>query len=280
MLTRVTAKTQQSRHPGRGEPCGSGLLTERSERSLGFRLYREIRDHAPAGWTHAERLVAWVIADDASDETRRSWIKLPEIMARTGIKTESGVRQVLQRLAARGYEFRIPIAKGRDGRPVFAAKGHSLDFLVPSMPHRRLQPGTYGKGDSDEAPIAAKGDSPQSPLSSVKPSLLNGSPNVASRRARASAGAKHNVQTIIRAVKAAVADVHGEREAICLSDEEALGLYYSHVTEDARAGIRDLPAYMAKILGDAPYLDTFLANSVPVCVTCVRWEDECRCPAA
>lgn len=98
---------------------------------MGYLLYREVRDALPADCTPTERLVAWAIADDANDKTRRSWIKMPELMQRTGIKTESGVRKVLQRLAARGWEFRVPITTGKDGRAVFAARGHSLDYTVP-----------------------------------------------------------------------------------------------------------------------------------------------------
>lgn len=251
---------------------------------MGYKLYRQIRDSAPADWTHAERLVAWVIADDASDKTRRSWIKLPEIMARSGIRSESGVRQALQKLAARGYEFRVPITKGRDGRPVFAAKGHSLDYLVPPLPDRRLNPAPFDEGDSDERPKAAKGASDESPLSSVRPSLLTKDgprEDLASRRARTAsrASANRDIPAIIRDVKRAVAEVDGEREAVILSDDEALGLYFSYVTAEARTKIRDLVAYMARIIGDCQGIDGALSNSEDVCPSCVNWESNCKCAA-
>jgi hypothetical protein len=115
---------------------------------MGYRLYREIRDRAPAQWTAGERLVALMIADHADDNTRKA-IRLPVagyrrerdgrwvdgLTDRTGLSA-AGVSKALQRLAARGFEFRIPISVGKDGRPVFAAKGHALDFAVPAIPQR------------------------------------------------------------------------------------------------------------------------------------------------
>jgi hypothetical protein len=99
---------------------------------VGFKLYREVRDFAPADWSQSEFVVALMIADDASDTTRRSWIPLPLLCARTRL-TERGLRAALHRLAAGGHEFRVSHGYGRDGRPVFAAKGHAVDYLIPDM---------------------------------------------------------------------------------------------------------------------------------------------------
>lgn len=246
---------------------------------MGYKLYREIRDRAPADWTHAERLVAWVIADDANDETRRSWIKLPELMERTGIKSQSGVRQALQKLADRGYEFRMPFTRGRDGRLVFAARGHSLDYLMPPMPERRLNRVPLAKGDSSECPSASKGDSSESPLSSGKPSLLNGRKDMVSRRARAKRErvSARTIDEVIEATRDAAVEAYGTADVAEVSDDEWLGLYFTH---KGKAEVHDVRAYMGKIFGDAPYLDTFLANSEPVCVTCVKWESDCQCASS
>ena len=112
---------------------------------MGYELYREVRDGAPTDWTLAERLVALLIADNANDQTRRSWIPVAGrqrkgrwvdgLTEQSGL-TRAGVSKALQRLSARGFEFRIPISQGKDGRPVFAVRGHSLDFLVPPIPPR------------------------------------------------------------------------------------------------------------------------------------------------
>jgi len=253
---------------------------------MGYKLYREIRDNAPADWTAAERLVAWVIADDASDKTRRSWLKLPDLCQRAGL-TADGVRKALQRLAARGYEFRIPVCTGRDGRPVFAVRGHSLDYLVPVLPARpKAVPGgcLSSKGGTSGLPSGEKGGTPVPPLSSVRPSLLtNDGPreDLASRRARTAsrASANRDIPAIIRDVKAAVTQVDGEREAVILSDDEALGLYFSYVTPEARPKVHDLVAYMVRIIGDCNGIDGALSNSEDVCPSCVRYESDCQCAA-
>ena len=99
---------------------------------MGYKLYREVRDFAPAGLTSGELVVAWVIADDANDTTRRSWISHAELCFRARLGP-SAIRGALAKLAARGYEFRVPHGPGKDGRTVFATKGHATDYLVPDF---------------------------------------------------------------------------------------------------------------------------------------------------
>ncbi len=102
----------------------------------------------------------------------------------------------------------------------------------------------------------------------------------ASRRAHASGErATRTVDQVISEVREAVTAVHGETEARWLSDDEALGLYAVYANPQD-APVRDLVAYMTKILSDAPYLDTLMANVEPVCRQCQHWESECSCPAA
>lgn len=100
--------------------------------NVGYRLYREVLDFAPADLSSGELIVALVIADDARDQNRVSWITLPLLCARTRLKPSS-VRAALSKLASRGYEFRVPHGYGKDGRPVFAARGHAVDYVVPDM---------------------------------------------------------------------------------------------------------------------------------------------------
>ena len=197
---------------------------------MGYRLYREIRDYAPLDWTPTERLVALMIADDAGEETRKSWIKLPELMARTGVRTESGIRQALQRLAKRGYEFRVPIAKGKDGRSVFAVKGHSLDFIVPPMPDRRLSGVAYPKAtvmDGKATVADAKGDCPESPLSSEP--LPQISPHEVQKKAprraeRSARGDNSDTQPIVDDVRRAAVHAYGD-SAADLTDEQCMHIY-------------------------------------------------------
>jgi hypothetical protein len=111
--------------------------------SVGYKLYREVRDFAPADWTAVERLVAWVIADDARDETRRSFIESELIAIRTGLSAR-GIRAALQRLSERGYEFRVSHGKGSDGREVYAARNHPPDYQVPLIAEIRTAGMTLG----------------------------------------------------------------------------------------------------------------------------------------
>lgn len=123
---------------------------------MGFQLYREVRDFAPADLSQAELTVALMIADDANENSRRSWIPLPLLCQRTRL-SPTGLRGALQRLAARGLEFRVIHGYGKDGRPVFAAKGHTVDYEVPDLL----------KGDAVTSPKPvdnpAKGDAVVSP---------------------------------------------------------------------------------------------------------------------
>ena len=100
--------------------------------SVGYKLSLYLRDFAPADWTSGELVVALMIADDASDSTRQSWLALPELCFRARLK-ESSVRAALRKLAARGFEFRVAHGTGKDGRPVFAARGHAVDYIVPDI---------------------------------------------------------------------------------------------------------------------------------------------------
>lgn len=98
---------------------------------------------------------------------------------------------------------------------------------------------------------------------------------MASRHARAKSGAstRRDIPTVIREVRAAAAQEYGENEAAWLSDEALLGLYCSKVGTVPPV---NLVAYMAKIMRDAPNIDSLLSNSEAVCVRCAKWESECQ----
>jgi hypothetical protein len=102
--------------------------------------------------------------------------------------------------------------------------------------------------------------------------------DMASRRARAKAASMPwTVNNVIAAVRRAVAIEFDATVANDLTDGEALGLFFTYV--GARRP-RDVVAYLGKIFADAPYLDTFLANSEAACLRCQKWESDCGCPAA
>lgn len=99
---------------------------------MGYKLYRELLDFAPQDWTSGELVVAWVIADDARDNTRRSYITPAELSRRSRMG-QRGVREALERLSKRGYEFRVGHGKGKDGREMYAVKGRCIEYQVPDI---------------------------------------------------------------------------------------------------------------------------------------------------
>ena len=92
------------------------------------------------GITLAEAAVLMAIAERAHDKTREMWRhriddhSLFERIRRVTRQTDAGLSKTLQRLASRGLECRVPIATGKDGRPVYAAKGRSTRFRLPELP--------------------------------------------------------------------------------------------------------------------------------------------------
>ena len=157
--------------PTRPTPQGTGArpypgpITAGSQ--VGHELYREITTYAPWDWTRGERLVALVIADHCHDRTRRTRRPLPRyvLCQETGYTAE-GLKRVLQRLAGRGFEFRLGHGPGKDGREVFSARGHTVDYQVPHMPKggTRVPPlpipvpvDNPEKGGTQIPPLAEKG---------------------------------------------------------------------------------------------------------------------------
>jgi hypothetical protein len=129
---------------------------------VGFKVYREVRDFAPPGITSGELVVALIIADDAGEESRRSWIKSEELCYRTRMKP-STVRANLAKLAARGLEFRVIHGRDKNGNPVYAVKGKTPDYLVPDFllgasPLAPKAVDNPGVGASGLAPNGTPGD--------------------------------------------------------------------------------------------------------------------------
>jgi hypothetical protein len=98
---------------------------------MGYELRRQLREALGPDITGLQRAVALEIADDANERTRRSAAPLDKLVLWTGAKDASVVRNALKRLAAGGWEFRVPIGKGKDGRTLYAVPGTRMTFLVP-----------------------------------------------------------------------------------------------------------------------------------------------------
>ena len=113
---------------------------------MGYELRREIREALGPNVTGLQRAVALEIADDARHDAdgRRSRASLKDLARWTGAKDTAVVRNALKRLAEAGWEFRVPIGKGKDGRILYATPGHAMEFRVPYPPE-----GATAHSDSD-----------------------------------------------------------------------------------------------------------------------------------
>ncbi|MFF3620009.1 hypothetical protein [Streptomyces sp. NPDC002467] len=98
---------------------------------MGYELRRQLRNALGPDIIGLQRAVALEITDDANDKTRESYVGLDELARWTGAKDSVVVRDALKRLASRGWEFRIPIGKGKDGRLLYAVPGRRMTFRVP-----------------------------------------------------------------------------------------------------------------------------------------------------
>lgn len=125
---------------------------------MGYQLRRDLREALGPEISGLQRAVALEIADDAKEETRRSWAALEDLARWTGAKDASVVRNALKRLAAAGWEFRVPIGKGRDSRVLYAVPGIRMTFQVPRFEFVSAEP----KGEQG-LPLGGAGATPQTP---------------------------------------------------------------------------------------------------------------------
>jgi hypothetical protein len=124
------------RHAG-VEPIGAALL-------MGYELRRQIRDLLPEGFlTLAERNVLLELADCANDKTRLAYPGMEELVRMTDLP-QTTVSKCLQRLAGKGIELRVAVGVDKNGRPVFAARGHQTTYRIPDL--TKGGPGSYLSG--------------------------------------------------------------------------------------------------------------------------------------
>src|SRR5690606_29554617 len=104
---------------------------------MGYELYRHVLGHAPGELDAAARLVLAVIADDANEKTRRSYLGMDLLAHRTGLLPDS-IGKALRRLAKADIEIRVPVGADKNGKPVFAMRGHRTVYLIPVFPEREF----------------------------------------------------------------------------------------------------------------------------------------------
>jgi hypothetical protein len=129
---------------------------------VGYELRRQLREELGPQVTGLQRAVALEIADDANEASRKSWAALEDLARWTGAKDTSVVRNALKRLAAAGWEFRVPIGKGKDGRALYAVPGIRMTFLVPPFKGGAVATPSAPEGEQ-ELPLGGAGATPSAP---------------------------------------------------------------------------------------------------------------------
>lgn len=100
---------------------------------MGYILRRALRVALGPEIVGLQRAVALEIADDANDDTRLSYVSLENLREWTAAKDVGVVRTTLKRLGSAGWEFRVPLGVGKDGRILYAVPGRRLNFRVPNF---------------------------------------------------------------------------------------------------------------------------------------------------
>lgn len=100
--------------------------------SVGYKLYRQVRDFAPQDWTSGELVVALMIADSANEHTRLAYITAEDLRKLCRM-TGSGIRKNLEKLAGKGFEFRVRQGKDKHGKTLYAVAGNGVEYQVPAI---------------------------------------------------------------------------------------------------------------------------------------------------
>lgn len=139
-------------------------------------LRRQLREALGPEIKGLQRAVALEIADDARYDDgwrfdaargRRSKVRLADLVRWTGAKNERVVRDALRSLSLAGWEFRLPIGVGTDGRPMYAIPGVAMQYRVPDfeVPVAAPPEGTVTTGPSVEQGTATAGPlGPEGPV--------------------------------------------------------------------------------------------------------------------
>ncbi|MZE53785.1 hypothetical protein GTY86_35725 [Streptomyces sp. SID5770] len=99
---------------------------------MGYKLRRDLRVALGPKISGLMRIVALEIADDANDNTRESMVPLDVLACWCGAE-EASVREALKRLGKAGWELRVPIGRGKDGRVLYAVPGMRMTYRVPEF---------------------------------------------------------------------------------------------------------------------------------------------------
>lgn len=129
-------------------------------------LVREVIEHAPADVSAAEYVVLLMIAEKSQEKSHeergrivraRECFPSREDLARDCHQSTAALEKILQRLAHRGLEVRVPIGTDKHGKPYFARAGVRTTYRLPTLPVRadRIPGSLDGDGDTDVHNVTA-----------------------------------------------------------------------------------------------------------------------------
>lgn len=136
---------------------------------MGFKLRRWLADRLPAGLSPGERSVALEIADWANDKTGIGYgaMALEIVVRRTGLADAKQVGKMLAKLSAHGIELRVQVGTDKNGRAVYAYRGHQTTYRVPTADEAGLPadppPGVIWQKDPRLGELSEAGDEPGDP---------------------------------------------------------------------------------------------------------------------
>ncbi len=110
----------------------------------------EVLDHSPPTLTPVDRLLLTVVAEDCNDATREGWCGWQLIARRMHWSDQVGggkhaVTKAVAQLASHGVEIRVPMGKDKNGKPIYATRGHRTVYRIPPL----------GKGANVDHPSVA-----------------------------------------------------------------------------------------------------------------------------
>lgn len=114
---------------------------------MGYPLFREVKQHAPADLDTGELALLLILADEANDETRECFPGMDELCAHMRM-TADGIGRILQRLAKHGIDVRVPVGKDKTGRLLYAVKGVRTTYRLPRFAPPMAGPQSAHKPDA------------------------------------------------------------------------------------------------------------------------------------
>ncbi|MBN9737311.1 MULTISPECIES: helix-turn-helix domain-containing protein [unclassified Pseudonocardia] len=116
---------------------------------MGVRLLSYVLDAMPQEATLGDRLVMFVLAEQARDSTRLCWPGTDTLTTRTGM-SEGSIRRSVRRLITFGILERVASGTDRNGTTVYAHRGHRTTFRIVTGPEKADRADRLSTGAEDD----------------------------------------------------------------------------------------------------------------------------------